>query len=80
LQLLLAGLELDDVVLPSEEAELEELELSACAAAVIATASAAAQNADGFIPFSRASDRAAEAAQSVESTLFQSLIQSLSFF
>jgi hypothetical protein len=45
---LLFGPELEDVVLPSEDDALDELELSACAAAATAMASAAAQI-DGFI-------------------------------
>jgi hypothetical protein len=50
LQLALFGPELEDVLLlPSEDAELDELLLSACAAAATAMARAAAQNAVGFI-------------------------------
>src|SRR5215212_8776692 len=48
LQLLLFGPELD-VVLPSDDDELDELLLSACAAAATAMARAAAQKAVGFI-------------------------------
>ena len=54
LQLLLFGPELEDVLLPSEDDELEELLLSACAAATTTTARAAAQNAAGFIATSQA--------------------------
>jgi len=49
LQLALFGPELEDVVLPSEDDELDELLLSACAAAATAMARAAAQHAVGFI-------------------------------
>lgn len=49
MQLALFGPELEDVVLPSEDDELDELLLSACAAAATAMARAAAQNAVGFI-------------------------------
>jgi hypothetical protein len=48
LQLALFGPEVD-VVLPSDDAELDELLLSACAAVATARASAAAQKAVGFI-------------------------------
>jgi len=49
LQLLLFAPELELVVLPSEDDALDELELSACAAAATTRVSAAAQNTDGFI-------------------------------
>lgn len=49
LQLLLLGPEFDDALLPSEEAELDELELSACAAATAARATTVAQNAADFM-------------------------------
>jgi len=61
LQLLLFGPELD-VVLPSDDDELDELLLSACAAAAIATARAV-QNTRCFIAPLQESDRAAEAAR-----------------
>ena len=53
LQLLLLGADAEVVVLPSEEDELDELELSAWAnaAAAIEAASAATQNTDRFIAF-----------------------------
>ena len=56
LQLLLLGAEVEVVVLPFEEDELDELELSAWAnaAAAIEAASAAPQNTDRFITFPRA--------------------------
>jgi hypothetical protein len=54
LQLLVLGVDVEVVVLPSEEDELDELELSAWANAVAATeaASAATQNIDRFIAVS----------------------------
>jgi hypothetical protein len=78
LQLLLLGPELEDVVLPSEDAEVDELLLSACAAAAAATATATAeQYIRCFMPISPwrfgATDRAAEAAQSVERQFFSLL-------
>jgi len=46
---LLFGLDVEVLVLPSEDAELDELELSAWADAATAIATAAQQNADGFM-------------------------------
>jgi hypothetical protein len=54
LQLLLLGPELEDVVLPSEDAELDELLLSACAAAAATATATAVQYIRCFMPVSLA--------------------------